>query len=63
MNKISICLEYIWLDNEKNFRSKIKVWNYTKESKLLEKIMKYYQNGLMMVHPQIRQMVMTQRLC
>ena len=27
MSKISICLDYIWLDNEKNFRSKIKVWN------------------------------------
>ena len=27
MSKISICLEYVWLDAKKNFRSKIKVWN------------------------------------
>ena len=27
MSKVSICLEYVWLDDEKNFRTKIKVWN------------------------------------
>ena len=32
MNNVSICLEYIWLDDQKKFRSKIKVWKYTSKT-------------------------------